>query len=94
MLTEDDFQFITIDIPDLKADEFLVRDIWISVDPYMRGRMREIRSYISPFQIGKPLEGGCVGQNHKIRCKLPATSMRRVGNCNVHIYFNSICCII
>ena len=34
----------------------------MSVDPYMRGRMREIKSYISPFQIGKPLEGGCVGQ--------------------------------
>ena len=62
MLTEDDFQFVTTDIPDLKADEFLVRNIRISVDPYMRGRMTEIRSYISPFQIEKPLEGGCVGQ--------------------------------
>ncbi|MGA6990510.1 MAG: hypothetical protein WBL67_13585 [Nitrososphaeraceae archaeon] len=55
MLTEDDFQFVMIDIPDLKADEFLVCNIWISIDPYMRGRMREIRSYISPFQIEKPL---------------------------------------
>ena len=62
MLTEGDFQFVTTDIPDLKADEFLVRNIRISVDPYMRGRMREIRSYISPFQIEKPLEGGCIGQ--------------------------------
>jgi hypothetical protein len=34
----------------------------MSVDPYMRGHMRKIRSYISPFEIGKPLEGGCVGQ--------------------------------
>ena len=58
MLTEDDFQFVMIDIPDLKADEFLVCNIcniWILIDPYMRGRMREIRSYISPFQIEKPL---------------------------------------
>ena len=38
------------------------RNIWMSVDPYMRGRMREIRSDISPFQIGEPLEGGCIGQ--------------------------------
>jgi NADPH-dependent curcumin reductase CurA len=58
MLTEDDFQFVMIDIPDLKADEFLVCNIWISIDPYMRGRMREIRSYISISNR----ETSCVGQ--------------------------------
>jgi NADPH-dependent curcumin reductase CurA len=62
MPTEDDFQLVKVNVPDLIDDEFLVRNIWMSVDPYMRGRMREIRSYISPFQIGKPLEGGCIGQ--------------------------------
>src|ERR687891_128406 len=62
MPTENDFQLVTVNIPDVKDGEFLVRNIWMSVDPYMRGRMREIRSYISPFEIGKPLEGGCVGQ--------------------------------
>jgi NADPH-dependent curcumin reductase CurA len=62
MPTENDFQLVTVNIPDLKDSEFLVRNLWMSVDPYMRGRMREIRSYISPFEIGKPLEGGCVGQ--------------------------------
>lgn len=62
MPSEDNFQLVKVDIPDLKESEFLVHNVWMSVDPYMRGRMREIRSYISPFQIGKPLEGGCVGQ--------------------------------
>jgi len=62
MPTENDFQPVKVDVPELKNGEFLVSNIWMSVDPYMRGRMREIRSYISPFQIGKPLEGGCVGQ--------------------------------
>ncbi|MGA7367931.1 MAG: NADP-dependent oxidoreductase [Nitrososphaeraceae archaeon] len=62
MPTENDFQLVKVDVPELKNGEFLVSNIWMSVDPYMRGRMREIRSYISPFQIGKPLEGGCVGQ--------------------------------
>jgi len=62
MPTENDFQLVKVTVPDLKDGEFLVRNVWMSVDPYMRGRMREIRSYISPFQIGKPLEGGCVGQ--------------------------------
>jgi NADPH-dependent curcumin reductase CurA len=60
--TENDFQLAKVVVPDLKDSEFLVRNIWMSVDPYMRGRMREVRSYISPFEIGKPLEGGCVGQ--------------------------------
>jgi NADPH-dependent curcumin reductase CurA len=56
---EDNFQLVKVDIPELKDGEFLVRNIWISVDPYMHGRMRGTKSYISPFQIGKPLEGGC-----------------------------------
>lgn len=62
MPTEEDFQLVKVDVPELKEGQFLVRNIWMSVDPYMRGRMRENRSYISPFEIGKPLEGGCVGQ--------------------------------
>lgn len=62
MPTENNFQLVNVTIPDLKDGEFLVRNIWMSVDPYMRGRMRETRSYISPYQIGKPLEGGCIGQ--------------------------------
>ena len=62
MPTEDNFQLVKVNIPDLKESEFLVHNIWMSVDPYMRGRMREIKSYIPPFQIGKPLEGGCIGQ--------------------------------
>jgi NADPH-dependent curcumin reductase CurA len=42
--------------------EFLVQNEWMSVDPYMRGRMNDSASYVKPFQIGKPLEGGCVGK--------------------------------
>lgn len=62
MPTENDFELVRVNIPDLNDDEFLVRNIWMSVDPYMRGRMSETKSYISPYHIGKPLEGGCVGQ--------------------------------
>ena len=62
MPTENDFELVEVDIPDLKGGEFLVHNIWMSVDPYMRGRMRDTKSYISPFQVGKPLEGGCIGQ--------------------------------
>ena len=61
--TENDFELVKVNVPDPKEGEFLVRNIWMSVDPYMRGRMRETkRSYIHSFQLGKPLEGGCAGQ--------------------------------
>jgi hypothetical protein len=45
----------------LKDQEVLVRNLFTSVDPYMRGRMDEGKSYVAPFEIGKPLEGGAVG---------------------------------
>ena len=37
-------------------------NICMSVDPYMRGRMNEGKSYVPPFQIGRPMEGGAVGE--------------------------------
>jgi NADPH-dependent curcumin reductase CurA len=65
MPTEDVFELAKVDVPQPKEGELLVRNIWMSVDPYMRGRMRspqEAKSYISSFQLNKPLDGGCVGQ--------------------------------
>ena len=43
MPTETDFELVKVNVPDPKEGEFLVRNIWISVDPYMRGRMRETK---------------------------------------------------
>lgn len=42
--------------------QILVRNKVMSVDPYMRGRMNDAKSYVPPFQIGKPLDGGAVGE--------------------------------
>ena len=42
--------------------QVLVRNIYMSVDPYMRGRMVDRKSYVPPFQIGETLSGGAVGQ--------------------------------
>ena len=39
-----------------------VENNWLSVDPYMRGRMNDVKSYVPPFEIGKPLQGGAVGK--------------------------------
>jgi NADPH-dependent curcumin reductase CurA len=46
----------------LQDREVLVRNLFMSVDPYMRGRMNEGRSYVPPFELGKPLNGGAVGE--------------------------------
>ena len=65
MSTEDIFELAKVDVPEPNEDELLVRNIWMSVDPYMRGRMRspqETKSYLSSFQLNKPLDGTCVGQ--------------------------------
>ena len=46
----------------IKQGEFLVKNLWMSVDPYMRGRMIDRKSYIAPFEIGNVLEGGAIGE--------------------------------
>lgn len=59
---ENDFELKKIKIPEVGEGEMLVRNIYMSVDPYMRGRMYDRESYVPPFQLNQPLEGGCVGQ--------------------------------
>lgn len=60
--TDADFRLETADLPDLGPGEVLVRNTVMSVDPYMRGRMNDVKSYIPPFQIDAPLDGGAVGE--------------------------------
>jgi NADPH-dependent curcumin reductase CurA len=59
---EHDFEIVAVPVPAPGAGEVLVRNLYMSVDPYMRGRMLEQPSYVEPFRLGQPLEGGCVGQ--------------------------------
>ena len=61
-VTEDDFSVTEAAIPSPGEGEVLVRNIFMSVDPYMRGRMNDVKSYIPPFQIGEVLQAGVVGQ--------------------------------
>ncbi len=60
--TKDNFEVAEAPVPTPGDGEILVRNDWISVDPYMRGRMRDADSYVPPFQLGEPMEGGCVGE--------------------------------
>ena len=58
----DDFELVEVPLPEPGTGEVLIRNSYVSVDPYMRGRMRDVKSYIPPFEIGAPLDGGAVGQ--------------------------------
>lgn len=57
-----DFTLASTVLKPLQDQEVLVRNLFMSVDPYMRGRMNEGKSYIPPFELGKPLDGGAVGE--------------------------------
>ena len=57
-----DFQTKTVDVPDPADGEIQVMNTWMSVDPYMRGRMYDRESYTPPFQIGETMQGGAVGR--------------------------------
>ncbi|HUE87040.1 MAG TPA: NADP-dependent oxidoreductase [Vicinamibacterales bacterium] len=60
--TADTFAHATTELAAPNDGEVLVRNLFMSVDPYMRGRMNDVQSYVPSFQIGKPLEGGAVGE--------------------------------
>lgn len=62
MATESDFELVEVMIPEIEEGKVLIRNAYMSVDPYMRGRMDDRENYIAPFELGKPLDGGCVGQ--------------------------------
>lgn len=57
-----DFYFQETDLPELMDGEILLKALYISVDPYMRGRMNDQKSYIAPFELNKPLNGGVVAK--------------------------------
>ncbi len=60
--TADNFSLETVALPELTDGEILVRNTVMSVDPYMRGRMNDVKSYIAPFAVDAPLDGGAVGE--------------------------------
>lgn len=61
-VTADCFRQESAKLPALNDGEMLIGSRFLSLDPYMRPRMSELRSYVPPFEIGKPLTGGSVGE--------------------------------
>jgi NADPH-dependent curcumin reductase CurA len=50
-----DFKFEDIDMPSPKDGEVLLKTTYVSVDPYLRGRMSDAKSYVEPFELNKPM---------------------------------------
>ncbi|MCF3172274.1 NADP-dependent oxidoreductase [Streptomyces sioyaensis] len=60
--TAENFSVVQAEPPAVRTGQVLIRNLVMSVDPYMRGRMNNTRSYVPPFAVGKALDGGAVGE--------------------------------
>lgn len=56
------FTLVESDIAEPGDGQVLVQNTYMSVDPYMRGRMNDVKSYVPPFKLGEPMEGGAIGR--------------------------------
>ena len=56
------FRIEEIELPEIKDGEILLKGLYYSVDPYMRGRMNDAKSYAPPFEIDKPINGAVVAE--------------------------------
>ena len=59
--TAENFELKETSLPELEEGWVRVENQWLSVDPYMRGRMNDVKSYVPPFALGEPMQGGAVG---------------------------------
>jgi len=62
MPTDDNFELKDTALPEVGDGMMRVRNHWLSVDPYMRGRMNDVKSYVPAFQVGEPMDGGAIGE--------------------------------
>ena len=83
VLVEAGFRIIEIPLNLDNDNNVLVKNLWTSVDPYMRTRMTDKKNYIAPFEIGKPMEGSAIGEVLESKSKL----------FNKDITFSSFCLI-
>ena len=58
----DNFELASVTLPAPAAGEVQVKNLWMTVDPYMRGRMNDVKSYSPPFQLHEALQGGAIGE--------------------------------
>lgn len=57
-----DFKFVSNEVETITAGELLLKTSYVSVDPYLRGRMNDVKSYVPPFELHKPISSGIVAE--------------------------------
>lgn len=57
-----DFKIINEEMPTAKDDEVLLKTLYVSVDPYLRSRMNDTKSYVPPFELNKPIQSGVIAE--------------------------------
>ena len=57
-----DFEFTSDAVPDPMTGYVLLKTLYVSVDPYLRGRMNDSKSYAPSFEIGKPIQSGIIAR--------------------------------
>ena len=57
-----DFKFVEESVPSPLEGEILLKTLYVSVDPYLRGRMNDSKSYVPPFELGKPMQSGIIAE--------------------------------
>jgi NADPH-dependent curcumin reductase CurA len=57
-----DFELAKVEVADPADGQLVVRNTFVSVDPYMRGRMSAAKSYVAPYALGRAMDGGAVGE--------------------------------
>ena len=82
--TPDDFRAVDTELADPGPGEVLVRNTFMSVDPYMRGRMNDVKSYVPPFALDAAMDGGAVGEviasrRRRVRRSATPCCTRRAG---------------
>ena len=66
--TEANFKLVETPVPVPADGQFLVRNHWLSLDPYMRGRMDAVKSYAKYVELGEVMTGGAVGEIPFVEC--------------------------
>src|ERR1700760_4039447 len=60
--THDNFEMASVELAAPGPGEVQGKNLWMTVDPYMRGRMNDVKSYSEPFKLGEVMGGGAIGQ--------------------------------
>lgn len=83
---ESHFAFGNIPVPDIGNGEVLLKTLYLSVDPYMRGRMNAGKSYVAPFEVGEAMSGGVIAEVEESKSDKLAKGDIVIGNLEWQLY--------